>query len=163
MHRLKRRGEKTPVLWSELSPTGKVDWTQLSADANGMVALQPAIDWNLLVQEAASHEILEHQGWALTNLSLPRAGRYFVTCRGTQTVYVLARPSLHSTAKVDGAGSRPVGESSLLLPLVADMYGSGVIQAAADLDRGAVLYIHVRAKVWIRHCHAWSFFKRPDV
>ena len=152
-------GSREATFASELAVKGFVGWSRWTAE-NGHVQFgdpsRGLVDWNGLVGETGSHEVLEHQGWALGDVSLSRAGRYSVACLGLNTVYVssivgMSSPSLKN---VSGEAHR-CRPTAVLVPLAADQYGSGRVHGALDvtsaslkINGGAVtLFAPIRAKV----------------
>ena len=52
------------------------------------MTVAPAVDWSLLVQSLNSYEVLEHQGWAISEFFVSRPGDYLVRCQQLHTVHV---------------------------------------------------------------------------
>ena len=145
---------KHSTFFSELSPTGRVQWTRLES-RGGFVQLQPVgIDFHALARETSGREIMEHQGWAVADVHVPSPGRYAMTCTHLNTLYVAK--TIDNDQGISGlAGlNTSSGEAVYLVPLVGDQYGSGRVVALLDLtDRDqeinapVTLYARVRAKV----------------
>jgi len=82
-------GASTP---SELVPGGAVvGYVTVPADASGAATLQPAVDWNALVQRLSDVAVLEWQGWAIGAFAVARASaRVRVHCTGVVAAFLLA-------------------------------------------------------------------------
>ena len=62
------------------------------------------MDWNALVKDTSGTEVVEHQGWALGDFRVPRAGRYSVHCSHLNTLYVERRvPTPSASASVSAS------------------------------------------------------------
>jgi hypothetical protein len=126
----------------------RVGWQVLKAakEDNGIsyVNIPPShfVDWNRLVSSSGGTEILEFQGWAVSDLSIVKAGRYQVSCSHINTFYIGKK------MKASSSGRNGTVKEEVLVPYVGDQYNVGCIKAATYLEAGKTsLYVHVRGKV----------------
>ena len=139
---------------SELVPGGLVRWARLPAEGKDVSVAHGGVDWNGLVAALGGTEVLEHQGWAVGNVSVGRGGRYSVRCSGLHTVFVggvmLAADQCGGERRVRIPISRihPRARSRFVYSPGGRRYGTGEVLGAVTLPPGpARVAVHVRAKV----------------
>ena len=123
---------------SELAASGYATWSSVKASkgtrrgqgqqhAVRTATYQPAgTDFNMLVQQLSSLEVLEFQAWAVAPLTVPAPGRYTVHCAGVHTAYIRSgQPDTDSHE-----------QPSTLYPLVGDIYNSGHVVSSVFLRQG---------------------------
>ena len=111
--------------------------------------VQPGnVDWNGLVNQLGGTEVLEWQGWLVTDIIVAQPSLLQIHCAGVTTAYLqhsaCRQQMRNGTVSDSSSASLPCG----LQPFVGDQYHRGFPSAVFGASRGVwELFVHVRAKV----------------
>lgn len=83
-----QRYNKKFVAYSEFMNGGKVGWSKIWAENNGVVSIEPNIDWNKVPVMEERVGAFEWQAWIIGDFYVNNEMTIYIQCLGVPTIYI---------------------------------------------------------------------------